>query len=159
MNKYLLAALAIIIIASVAALLILAQNTALHNSGNISGFTFANTSYKFTYVATTPQEWQKGLMNYSVTNTTFELFVFPKVSIYPFWMYDTYYPLDIIWINGSRVTYVAHAIPCSWYSPGQTDCMVYNNYTSAHYANYVIEAHGGFANSTGLRTGSIVSIS
>ncbi len=159
MNKYIVAALAVIILASTAALIITSQGPALQNTPNASGFTFANTTYKFTYVATTPQEWQKGLMNYSVTNSTFELFVFPKVSIYPFWMYDTYYPLDIIWINGSRVTYVAHAIPCSWYSPGQRDCMVYNNYTDGHYANYVIEAHGGFANMTGLHIGSIIRIS
>ncbi len=121
-----------------------------------TSFTFNNVTYKFTSVAMTIQQQEKGLMNASVTNSTFELFVFHNVSVYPFWMKDTYSPLDIIWINGTTVTFIAHAMPCSWYSMNQTSCVVYNNYSQGHYANYVIEARAGFANRTGLHVGSKV---
>lgn len=123
-----------------------------------ASFSFDNRTYNFTYVATTLPEQEKGLMNLSVTNSTFELFVFPNASIYPFWMMDTYTPLDIIWINGSRVVYIVNATPCSWYSPNQTDCDVYNTYSEGHYADYVIEARAGFVNSTGIRPGDLVGI-
>jgi uncharacterized membrane protein (UPF0127 family) len=118
-------------------------------------FTSGNRTYAFTYVAFTPAEWESGLMNKTVTNSTFELFIFPKPAVYPFWMKNTYYPLDIIWINGSTVAYVAHAVPCLSYNPGQSNCTIYN---TQHAADYVIEAHAGFANRTGIRAGSIVRI-
>lgn len=123
-----------------------------------TSFTFNNSTYKFTSVATTLQQLEQGLMNTSVTNSTFELFVFPVKSVYPFWMKDTYYPLDIIWVNGSTVTYIVNAIPCSSYSPNQTACILYNNYSTGRYANYVIEAQAGFVNRTGMTVGSKVQI-
>ena len=122
-------------------------------------FTFNNSTYNFTSVASTLQEQEQGLMNTTVDNSTFELFVFAQSSIYPFWMKDTYSPLDIIWINGTKVTYIASAIPCSSYSSNQTACIIYNNYSQGHAANYVIEAQLGFVNRTGMRVGSAVYIS
>jgi uncharacterized membrane protein (UPF0127 family) len=123
-----------------------------------SSFTFNNVTYKFSGVAVTFQQQALGLMNSSVNSSTFELFVFPRPSIYPFWMKDTYYPLDIIWINGTVVTYIANAIPCYWYSRNQTACVLYNGYDGGRYANYVIEAQSGFANRTGMKIGSIVKV-
>ncbi len=132
-------------------------------SAQFSSFIFNNHTYAFTYVASNLSEWETGLMNKTVTNSTFELFIFPTPNIYPFWMKDTYYPLDIIWINGTRVVYIAYAIPCSWYSKGQSSCIIYNPYNSSaqgdgHIANYVIEAPGGFANATGMSVGDTVRI-
>ena len=126
-------------------------------------FTFDNVTYNFTYVASNLTAWQEGLMNKTVGNNTFELFAFPTYAVYPFWMKNTYYPLDILWINGSRVVFVVHAVPCSWYSPYQSNCTIYNQYNSStpgygHVANYVIEAEGGFANSTGIAVGSVIYI-
>lgn len=121
-------------------------------------FSFNNKNYSFTHVDKNLTEWQRGLMNYTVTNSTFELFVFPDAQIYPFWMKNTYYPLDIIWINNTEVVYIANATPCVSYSPSQGNCTVYNSYTGGHVANYVIEAQAGFVNRTGMHVGSTVSI-
>ena len=122
-----------------------------------TSFSFDNKTYQFTYVATTLAQQEAGLMNKTVTNTTFELFVMPGVSIYPFWMKDTYYPLDIIWVNGTTVSYIADAVPCSSYSPDQSNCTIYDSYNEGHYANYVIEAQAGFTNRTGLKVGDRIS--
>lgn len=123
-----------------------------------SSFTFGNKTYNFTYVASNPPEWETGLMNKTVTNETFELFAFPEPSIYPFWMKNTYSPLDIIWVNGSTVTYIANATPCSWYSKDQSNCTIYDSYNQGYVANYVIEALSGFTNRTGLKVGDKLSV-
>ena len=109
-----------------------------NSNANYSNFTFENQTYNFSYVESNLSEWEIGLMNKTVTNKTFALFVFPQPSIYPFWMKDTYYPLDMVWINGSTVTYIANATPCSWYSPQQLNCTLYNNYSQGHIADYVM---------------------
>ena len=129
------------------------------NTTAAPSFSFNNHTYRFTYVASNLSEQQTGLMNITITSNTFELFVFPSAGIYPFWMKNTYSPLDIIWINGSTVTYIANATPCSWYSANQAACIVYNNYTEGHMADYVIETLLGFANRTGLKVGDKISIS
>lgn len=123
-----------------------------------SSFTFGNETYNFTYVESNLSEWEAGLMNKTVTSNTFALFVFPDTSIYPFWMKNTYYPLDMIWINGSTVTYIANATPCSWYSPDQTNCTTYDTYNQAYAADYVIETLSGFTNRTGIRVGDTIRI-
>ena len=120
-----------------------------------SYFTFDNQSYRFTSAALTLQQQEHGLMNSSVTSNTFELFVFDKPSIYPFWMKDTYSPLDIIWVNGSRVVYMVNATPCVDYSPDQSSCALY---VPRANANYVIETQAGFVNRTGMKVGSSVYI-
>lgn len=135
------------------------QVTSIATPANIpTQFTIGNKTYDFTGVATTLQEQEEGLMNATVTNSTFELFVFTHPAIYPFWMKDTYYPLDIIWINGNDVVYIVNATPCVSYSPGQDNCTIYNNYNEGYVADYVIEAQAGFANRTGIRIGSNIFI-
>ena len=121
-------------------------------------FVFNNQTYNFTYVASNLSAWESGLMNKTVGSNTFELFDFHTPGVYPFWMKDTYYPLDMIWVNGSNVTYIAYAIPCSYYSSAQANCTVYNNYSQGRTADYVIEAQAGFANRTGLRVGDSIRI-
>ncbi len=127
---------------------------------SVSSFTFRNQTYNFTYVASNPSDWSSGLMNKTVTSNTFEIFVFPNVSIYPFWMKDTYYPLDIIWVNGSNVTYIANATPSAACDANSVNCTIYNNdtYGKAHPANYVIETLFGFTNRTGLKVGDKIKI-
>ena len=132
-------------------------NHTIGHSG-ASSFTFGNRTYNFTYVASNISSWQSGLMNKTITNDTFELFIFPDVSVYPFWMKNTYSPLDIVWVNGSTVTYIANATPCSWYSADQSNCTVYNSYNQGYTADYVIEALSGFTNRTGLKVGDKIRI-
>ena len=119
------------------------------------GFAFNGVTYNFTMVAATAAQQEQGLMNYTVTTSTFELFLFDTSADYPFWMKDTYYPLDIIWINGNTVAYIANAIPCSSYDSAQLNCTVYDPHV---FANDVIEARAGFVNSTGMKVGDQVRI-
>ena len=117
----------------------------------MNGKTFA-----FTYVATTQQERQVGLMNKQVTSATTMLFAFPYSSQWTFWMYDTNTSLDMIWVNATgasgRVVYVVTgAAPCfNSYGYG---CPTY---TPTAPANYVIEAKAGFAAANGISTGTAV---
>ncbi|MDE1856184.1 MAG: DUF192 domain-containing protein, partial [Candidatus Micrarchaeota archaeon] len=80
-----------------------------------SHFSVGNRSFAITYVASNYSQWTEGLMNKTVTNSTFELFVFPNPSIYPFWMNNTYTNLDMLWVNGSshggKVVYILKNAP------------------------------------------------
>ena len=69
-------------------------------------------------------------------------------------MKNTYYPLDIIWIEGNTVVHVVNATPCSWYDSSQSSCTVYN---PGVFATSVIEARAGFVNASGLGVGDNVS--
>ena len=113
-------------------------------------------TFDFTYIATTQQERQAGLMNKKVTNTTTMLFAFPYSSTWTFWMYDTNTSLDMIWVNATgdsgRVVYItAGAPPC--YNSFGYGCATY---TPSAPANYVIEAKSGFAAAYGITTGTAV---
>lgn len=147
-DKLLLAVPALVVIA--AAIYLLSQAPA-QTTANYSYFTIGNHSFAITYVALNYSQWTQGLMNKTVTNTTFELFVFPNPDIYPFWMNNTYYNLDMIWINGTpgggKVVYIVR---------NATSCLKANCplYTPNAIANYVIEAKAGFAAKNGVVIGS-----
>lgn len=119
-----------------------------------SHFVVNGRTFGITYVATNDSQWQAGLMNKKVTNTTFMLFVFPSSAVYSFWMHNVNASLDIIWINATgtsgRVVYIAADTPgCSL----PVGCP---NYTPSSAANYVIEAKGGFAGANGLVVGTTI---
>lgn len=121
-----------------------------------SQFSAGGKTFKITYNAVNPQEWEKGLMNSTVTNSTFMLFVFGKPGIYSFWMYDTDYNLDIIWLNvtngsGSVVYLASNVTGCF----NKSECAVY---TPSRPANYVLEAHGGFAEMNNITVGSVITL-
>ncbi len=122
-------------------------------------FTANGRAYNFTSVASSSAQRERGLMNATVTNSTFMLFVFPSPYRWSFWMKNTHYPLDMIWIDGGasggNVVYIKHdAIPCVSYDPSQFNCTIY---LPPSVADYVIEARAGFANSSGITNGSYVS--
>jgi len=125
-------------------------------SGVPSRFTVNGRTFVFTYVATTQQERQAGLMNRKVTNATTMLFAFPYSSKWSFWMYDTNTSLDMIWVNvtgdsGLVVYLTAGAPPCfNSFGYGCT------TYTPSTAANYVIEAKAGFAATYGVATGTTI---
>lgn len=123
-------------------------------SGVPSSFTVNGKTFVFTYVATTQQEREQGLMNTKVTNQTTMLFVFPSSGRWSFWMYDTNTSLDMIWVNAAgnsgKVAYlVASAPPCY-------NSNLCTNYTPTQPANYVIEAKAGFAAYYGISVGTTV---
>lgn len=119
-----------------------------------SVFMVGGTTYHFNYTATTQAERENGLMNKKITNATTMLFVFPTPGRWQFWMYDTNTSLDMIWINatgnkGVVVYVVPSAPPCL----DRSTCPVY---TPSSNANYVVEAHGGFAAANGISAGTVV---
>ncbi len=119
-----------------------------------NSFTVHNTTFNVSSYALTQQQREQGLMNATITNQTFMLFVFYNSSIYPFWMKNTYSPLDIIWIeaeNGTgRIVYAVNATPCVSYDPNQTSCLVYYPKSDA---NYVIETKSGFMQRNNISIG------
>ncbi len=139
----LLAAAAITLAAAIAAYSLLSYKTsaqALPKSFTVSGHTFEFSTY-----AVTVQQQEQGLMNQTITNGTFMLFVFPLSSIYPFWMYNTYNALDIMWLNGTKdnamVVYVAANAPSCLSTAAYCENHIY---TPNAVANYVIETKAGF---------------
>jgi uncharacterized membrane protein (UPF0127 family) len=124
-----------------------------------SRFSVNSRTFAFTYVATTQQEREAGLMNRKVTNTTTMLFAFPYSSDWAFWMYDTNTSLDMIWVNatgdsGLVVYVVTGAQPC--FNSLGYGCATY---APSESANYVIEARAGFAVSNGITKGTTIVFS
>ncbi len=76
------------------------------------------------------------------------LFIFPKSGIYPFWMKDMKFPIDIVWISEfGRVVHIKHnATPESY-----PDLFV-----SEDLAKYVLEVPTGFAEKHNLMPGDTV---
>lgn len=152
---------AVVSIAVIAVVLSAAAYTVLDsphqsNPGSVpSKFTANGRALGITYVATNETEWESGLMNKKVTDTTTMLFVFPSLAVYPFWMYHVNSSLDIIWLNvignDGRVVYLVTDVPgCSL----AIDCP---DYTPSAAANYVIEAKGGFSDANGIVVGTTVT--
>ncbi|HVA83019.1 MAG TPA: DUF192 domain-containing protein [Candidatus Aquilonibacter sp.] len=144
---------AAIIFLLVAGILLLSKTS----SAQYSQFSVDGKSFPITYLALNQAQWEKGLMNATVTNTTTMLFVFTNPGIYPFWMFDTDYNLDMIWVNGTatsgKIVYVIEnatscfdASNCTIYTPNKT-------------SNYVIEAKAGFVKRNGISTGDSVNFS
>lgn len=120
-------------------------------------FEVNNRTYPITNYADTPAQLDRGLMNATVTNSTFMLFYFHERGIYPFWMKNTYSQLDMIWLNYSSsdanatIVYMANATPCISYDKSQNSCTIY---IPTAYANYVLETKSGFVEENNLHVGS-----
>lgn len=104
-------------------------------------------------LATTPQEWETGLMNRtSLANDSGMLFVFDQQKPLYFWMKDTLIPLDMVFVSSAGVVVnIAHDAP-----PCKADpCPIYR---SGAPALYVVEANGGYAEKIGLKIGDSVGL-
>ena len=141
---YMIAALAAIVFLAIAMAYLLSSSP-MKPLPDPASFTVGNKTFAFSSYALNITESEKGLMNATVTNMTFMIFIFHNSSIFPFWMKNTYAPLDIIWIEGNssygRIVYIVNATPCISYDPGQANCTIY---TPTAVADYVIEAQAGF---------------
>jgi len=127
-------------------------------NARFSGFTVGGRGYEFTSVATNQSALAKGLMGVKVTNTTFELFVFPSAGYYSFWMYGVNSSLDIMWVytppgssSGTFVYLALAAAPCHI-------SIACTNYNPSQVADYVIEAKAGFAAANGIKVGTSVTL-
>lgn len=79
------------------------------------------------------------------------LFVFDEVIAQPFWMYNTYVPLDIIWLDDTQtvVEISANTPPC-----GSRDARDCPNFGGSVPALYVLEIAAGQAALHGVEVGS-----
>lgn len=119
---------------------------------NYKWFYVNGKEFDITYVVTSESQLMHGLMNTTITNSTTMLFEFGAPGDYPFWMYDTYSDLDIIWIDygnaGGTVVYIAkNATNCFV----KSECAVYD---PGVVANYVIEAKAGFVGRNNISVGN-----
>lgn len=102
-------------------------------------------------VANSPEERRQGLMyRESLPERHGMVFVYGDAEPRTFWMKNTYVPLDIIFVapNGT-VLNVEHAQP----QPNASDSEL-DRYRSEGDAKYVVELPRGFANETGVESGT-----
>ena len=100
-------------------------------------------------LAVTPEERSRGLMyKKELDSNSGMLFIFEKPGSYPFWMKNTFIPLDIIWIdeNGKIVFVSENAQPCDKYLCPSIE--------PAENAKYVLELNGGASRKVGLVIGA-----
>jgi len=116
--------------------------------------TLGHTKYNFEIAKTISQK-STGLSNrnYLCPNCGM-IFVYPKESIYPFWMKDTLIPLDMIWLDktGKIVTY-HNALP-----EPNVPLTKLKNYRNISPAQYIIEINSGDFNKLNLKIGDIINL-
>lgn len=101
-------------------------------------------------VADNPIERGIGLMyRKSMDERAGMLFVFDDTGVYPFWMKNTYIPLDMLFIsdNGTIVDIIPDTVPMS-----EERCV-----PDAEH-KYVLEVNGGFCEKYGIETGDVIKM-
>jgi uncharacterized membrane protein (UPF0127 family) len=78
------------------------------------------------------------------------LFVFPKASIYSFWMPDMNFPIDILWINNGRVVDTDENMT-NIFDPANP-----RYYSPSSPAQFVLEINAGFIRRNNIRIGDPV---
>lgn len=78
------------------------------------------------------------------------LFVFPKASIYSFWMPDMNFPIDILWINNGRVVDTDENMT-NIFDPTNP-----RYYRPSSPAQFVLEINAGFIRRNNIRIGDPV---
>jgi uncharacterized membrane protein (UPF0127 family) len=81
------------------------------------------------------------------------LFIHMRPGNYPYWMYQTYIPLDMIWMDATKqiVEIVPSAPPC------KTNASKCPHFGGNYMAQYVLQLGGGMAQKYGLHLGDRVS--
>ncbi|MBI3283085.1 DUF192 domain-containing protein [Candidatus Curtissbacteria bacterium] len=106
-------------------------------------------------VASLASERKKGLSGQnSLPMTDGLLFVFENSGLYPFWMKDMKFAVDIIWIDENKtVVYIVNNAP---FEPDRdSDELTLYRPTSA--AKYVLEINAGLAQRYGIVVGDLVN--
>jgi len=75
------------------------------------------------------------------------LFQFPTPGKYSFWMKDMKFPLDIIWISGNKIIYIAKNV-----SPDYQGTI-----NPPDLADKVLELNGGKCDKDGIKEGDIIN--
>ncbi|MGA2737591.1 MAG: DUF192 domain-containing protein [Bryobacteraceae bacterium] len=95
-------------------------------------------------------DMQKGMMfRDSLARDRGMLFIHPTPGMYPYWMYQTKIPLDIIWMDTAhRIVEISPDTP-----PCKTKASLCGNYGGHQTAQFVLELGGGEARRLGLGLG------
>lgn len=102
-------------------------------------------------VADTPQKREKGLMGRkSLPENQGMLFIFENPDYYPFWMKNTFIPLDFIWIKDNQIVDITQDIKPEDYQPPKF--LVPKN-----KADKVLEVNAGFTQKFNIKVGDKVS--
>lgn len=102
-------------------------------------------------VAATEKTREKGLMfRKSMPEDKGMLFVFEKEDFHNFWMKNTRFPLDIVWIDSNKkiVDIYEYALPC------KDVCKTIAPQAEAHF---VLEVNAGFTKKHGIKIGDALS--
>jgi uncharacterized membrane protein (UPF0127 family) len=101
-------------------------------------------------IADTDAKRQRGLMfRERMAPTDGMVFIFDEKGVYPFWMKNTFIPLDMVWLDETfTIVSIVTAVPC------KTDPCP--NYTPKAAAWYVVELVAGFAKTHGVKEGDVL---
>lgn len=103
-------------------------------------------------VAKTDKEKQIGLSDTKkLDKNKGMLFVFDNPDYYAFWMKNMKFPIDIIYINGDKVTYVVHDAP----APTDSNLPIYQ---PNEKSDKVLEINSGLSKTYDIKAGSPVKI-
>lgn len=102
-------------------------------------------------IADSPDEWNRGLSGRAaLPHDRGMLFIFPKPGIYPFWMPNMHFPIDIIWIGQDlRIVDITMNVPPDSYP---------QRFSPRSPAQYVLEVHAGFAAHHNIKVGDSVTL-
>jgi uncharacterized membrane protein (UPF0127 family) len=105
-------------------------------------------------LAQTSQEKQIGLSNTnSIAENEGMLFLFDEADYYSFWMRDMKFPIDIIFINGNKVTtIISNALP-----PSKTNGSL-TTFQPKIKSDKVLEVNAGIAKKYNIQEGTIIDI-
>lgn len=68
--------------------------------------TLGGTEYRLE-IASSPEERARGLSGReSLCERCGMLFVFPEADVYPFWMHETHFSLDILWLRDGTIVWI-----------------------------------------------------
>lgn len=82
------------------------------------------------------------------------LFVFNRSGIYPFWMKDMKFAIDIIWIDeNKKIVYIAENAPPE---PGKKDSELFR-YVPKNNSQYVLEINAGLSKLHNIQIGDAVN--
>jgi hypothetical protein len=137
---------------------VIISNAYTKNTGNPPKSIKVGDTIVSVEVANTKKKRSKGLMyRESLGENEGMLFIFPYEGIHPFWMANTFIPLDILWINSSmEIVYIEENVPpCTKTGRLQSLCP---SYKPEGYAKYVLEVNGGWSSGNDVVEGTIVEL-
>lgn len=135
----------------------------LYRGGNFPNLGFGssktakinNITYKL-LVAKTTQEQIKGLSGRdSLPKDTGMLFVFKDKGIYPFWMKNMKFPIDILFINDNQIVDIFENAQVP--SAGQVDSDL-PKYKSSQEANFVLELNAHEVSTQKIKKGDKITL-